>query len=204
VLVAVELAEEGVGRGQRRAQVAVGLVRLGGTAFVDGRRALDDVLEALALRLAQRVEELVEVDRRRRVRVGDHGAVVQRGRVVGTRRQRHVAVRDPRQGGGADHRRGSLVQGAIEADPHLGAAVVGELDRVDRADRLASDQDLVPVDELAPGLEQELVADPFAAASEDDQGDGDDGERECAERDRPATRSGWRRRSTRSHPGSGS
>ena len=62
--VACQLCEQAVGRDQRRAQVLVGLVRLGSLARVDGGRPLDDVSERLALRAPQRVEELVEVDRR--------------------------------------------------------------------------------------------------------------------------------------------
>ena len=54
--------------------------------------------------------------------------------------------------------------------------VLGERDLVDRADRLAADQDLVAGDELAAGLEQELVLVPLVAAEEQqrDEHDGDD------------------------------
>ena len=111
-LVAVELLEQAIRRDQRGTQVLVGLVRLGAVAGVDRRRALDDVAEGLALRAAQRVEELVEVDRAGRVDLGDGRVVPQLRVVVRTRLDRDVAVGDPRERGRADDRRGALVERA--------------------------------------------------------------------------------------------
>ena len=51
---------------------------------------------------------------------------------------------------------------------------------------LSADQDLVALDELASGLEQEAVLVSAVAAREEDEADGDDGEHERAERGHPA------------------
>ena len=61
-------------------------------------------------------------------------------------------------------RRGALVQRLVDRDLDLRLGVVGEVDLVDRADRLAADQDLVAGHELAAGLEQELVVVAVVAA----------------------------------------
>ena len=86
---------------------------------------------------------------------------------------------------------------AIDGDLDLGLAVVGELDLVDGADRLAADQDLVALDELAAGLEQEPVLVAAVAAAEEDEGDRDDDEHQRAERGDSAypaaAPDGWRR-----------
>ena len=174
-LVAAELLEEAVGGDQRRAQVLVGLVRVLGpgedsllvvAASVDHRGALDDVLERLALGLPQGVEELIEVDGGGRVDLGDDAAVGEFGRIVGPGGDRDVAVGDPRERGGADHGGGPLVQGAIDRHLHLRLGAVGELDVVDRAHRFAADQHLVPLHQLATGLEDQLVVIATVAAEQ--------------------------------------
>ena len=81
-LVLGELADEPARGRQQRVEVLRGLARLRLLALVLRREALDDVLERAAGLLVERVEDLVEVDdRRRRVRA-QHGAVVELGRVA--------------------------------------------------------------------------------------------------------------------------
>ena len=72
--------------------------------------------------------------------------------------------------------RGALVKRLVDRDRHLGLGVVGERDLVDRAHRLAADQDLVAGHELAAGLELEVVAVAVVAPEEQhrDQDRGDD------------------------------
>ena len=65
----IDLVDEPRGRRQRRVEVLRRLVGLLALARRTARRALDDLLQRLARRRVERVEELVEVDGRRR-RVG--------------------------------------------------------------------------------------------------------------------------------------
>ena len=181
-LVEVELLDQVVGGDQRRAQEAVGLVGLLGASGVDGGRALDDVLEALALGGAEGVEELVEVDGGGGVDLGDDGAVAQAGGVVGAGGERDVAVGDSGEGGLADHRLGALVELLVDGDGDLGLAVLRQLDAVDGADRGAADQDLVVLDQLAAGLEDQVVVVAVVVAAEDEPGEGDDDQDEGADR----------------------
>ena len=64
----------------------------------------------------------------------------------------------------------------LHRDRHLGLGVVGEVDRVDCADRLAADEHLVARHELTARLEHELVLAPTVVAEEhdDDQRDRSD------------------------------
>ena len=66
----------------------------------------------------ERVEERVDVHRRGRVVGADLPAVVDLAVVVRSRLERHVAIRDPGQRGGADRGGGALVQ-AAEVVVHL-------------------------------------------------------------------------------------
>ena len=82
-------------------------------AAVPGGLALDELLQPLARLRVEGVEELVEVHRGggRGVR-SDQPPVGHLGRAVGPRRERHVAVGDPRQRRGADRGRGARWSGA--------------------------------------------------------------------------------------------
>ena len=59
------------------------------------------------------------------------------------------------------------MQFLVDADFDLGEVVVGEADFFDRADRVAADQHLVAIDELAGVLEDELVLVAAVATEED-------------------------------------
>ncbi len=63
------------------------------------------------------------------------------------------------------------MQRPVDRDVNLRLAVVGELDVVDAADRHPTDQDLVALDELAAGLEQQavVVAGPAAEQQNEDR-----------------------------------
>ena len=78
-------------------------------------------------------------------------------------------VGDPGERGGADRRRGALVQLLFDFDVDFGEVVVAELDAFDRADRRAADQDLVVGHQLGGVLEDEGVLVAAAAAEEDDR-----------------------------------
>ena len=141
--------------------------------------ALDDVLERAARLRVERVEDLVEVDdRRRRVR-GEHRAVVELGRVAGSHGQGDVAVGDARQRRQPDRRLGALAQrreGLLDLHGHRGLVVVGELDVGDRAHAAAADLDVVVAHELARVLEHERVLVTGAAAEEQQPGEDRDGQ----------------------------
>src|SRR5437588_26336 len=109
-LVEVELVDQVVGGAGRGVEVARRLVGLAASALVLLRRALDHLLEADPGPGVERVEQLVEVDRRRGLGGGKGGPVLERRRAVRPRRERDVAVRDARQRRLADHRLGPLVQ----------------------------------------------------------------------------------------------
>ena len=149
--------------------------------------ALDDVLQVAAGLLVERVEDLVEVDDRRRRR----GRRAWRRRrapwpAPGAGRQRDVAVRDARQRREPDRRLGALAQRRDrlldpDARPPPGCRRVSSID-CDRADAPAAHLDVVVGHELARVLEQQRVLGPAAAAEQqqprgerDDQGEGEDG-----------------------------
>jgi hypothetical protein len=127
----------------------------------------------LALWTAQGVEELVEVDRRGRVDFGDRLVVLELGRVVGPRLDRDVAVGDPGERGRADDRGAALVERAVDRDVDLRLPVVGQLDVVDAADRGASDQNLVALDQLSARFKDQAVVVGVAAAREEQDDDRD-------------------------------
>ncbi len=158
--------DEGAGAVEADAEVLEGLVGVGPAAGVDVGVALDEVAEAAADRGREGVEELVDVDRGRGRGEAERGAFVQRRVAVRAGADRDVVVGDAGERGGADRRRGALVQLLFDADLDLGEVVVGQLDAFDRADRLAADQHLVVGHELARVLEEEVVL-VFAAAAED-------------------------------------
>ncbi len=81
-VVAVELAEEAARRRQRRVEVQQALAVRVAVAAVLARRAADDVAQRRTRRRIERVEELVEIDRRGGGRLRDRRAVRQVGRRV--------------------------------------------------------------------------------------------------------------------------
>ena len=123
---------------EERAEVLGRLARLLALAVVLVAEASDDVPETLARAVVERVEERVDVHRRRRLVSADLPAVIDLAAVVRARLERHVAVGDSRQRGGADRRRGALVQAA---------EVVVDLQRDDglRLDRRARCRRRVPI-----------------------------------------------------------
>jgi hypothetical protein len=135
-------------------------------------RALEDVLEALARRPVQGVEDLVEVDLGGRVVGGDRAAVVDRR--VGDRSdpQVHVAIGDPRERGLANRRLGALAQrlviGLVDAEGQLGLAVRSQGDVGDRPDRVAGHLDEIAAHDLAGVLEDRLDRVGRAAGEHDD------------------------------------
>ena len=135
---------------------------------------------------SMRVEDLVEVDDRRRLGEVQAGAFVQLLVGVGRQRQRDVAVGDARQRGEADDARGALAQrrvGLLDLDLDRREVVVGQLDRAHGADPPAGDLDVVVLDELARRLEQQRVLVPAAAAEEQQVAREEDGQDERGQRD---------------------
>ena len=97
-------------------------------------------------------------------------ALVELRGVVRAGRERDVAVGHARERGGADERRRALVQGrelVPDRDLDRGLVVVGQRDRVHRADAPAPDLDVVALDDLARVGEAQLVL--GAAAAEEEQ-----------------------------------
>ena len=181
-LVAIELLEQAIRGDERRAQVLVGLVGLRALAGVDRRGALDDVPQRLPLGTAQRVEELIEVDRAGGVGLRDDRVAPELRAVVRAGLDRDVAVGDPGEGGRADDRRGALVQRPVNGDVDLRLSVVGQLDVVDAPDGDAPDQDLVALDQLAAGLEEQAVVVGVAAARKQQDEDRDRDQHQGADR----------------------
>ena len=184
LLIGDELVHQPSRRAQRGVEVLRGRVGLDAAIVVPRRAALDDVLQRLARLGVQRVEELVEIDDRRRLVGPQRGAVGQRGIGVRPRRQRDVAVGDARERGRPDQRRRPLVQrrvGLLDRDRDLGLVVVGQRDLADRADAPAADLHVVVLDELPGVLEAQLVG-GAAVASQQQDGDDGDGEDERAQR----------------------
>ena len=165
--VAGQLGEQPPGRRQRRGEVLVGALGALRVAVIERRRALDHVAKPGPDLGPEGVEELVEVDRGGRLRSVQGRPVAELGRVVGPRGERDVAVRDPRQRGGADDRRRSLVELLVDRDRDIGLGVLGQADVVDGADRLSGHQDLVSVDELTAVLEQQVVRVPARPSEQD-------------------------------------
>ena len=168
--VAIELADEPAGGRQRGAEVLGRLLDVLGLARVLGRRALDDLLQALAGLRVERVEQLVEVDRRRRLVGAQRVPVVELAVRVRPRRQRDVAVGDARQRRRADHGGRAVVQRrevVVDRDRDLRLVVVRQLDLAHRADAAAADLDVVVLDELPRVLEHQLVRVLAAARQQD-------------------------------------
>ena len=97
-----------------------------------GLEALDHALEVLARLRVERVEQLVEVDRRRGLRDRDRRVVGQRLARVRAGRDRDVAVRDARQRRQPDDRLRALAQrrvGLVDVDRDRRLVVGGQLDR---------------------------------------------------------------------------
>ncbi len=185
-LVGVEFAGEGADPVERGAEVLVGVVGVFALAGIDFRVALDEVAEPLADRGREGVEELVDVDRRRRRGEAQFGPVFERRVAVRAGADRDVVVGDAGERGGADHRGRPLVQFLADFDVDFGEVFVAEVDAFDRADRRAADQHLVVGHQLAGILEDERVLVAAAAAEEDDP-EGDDHHREGRDR----RDSGW-------------
>jgi hypothetical protein len=171
-----QLARDARARRERRVEVLERGVRLGGLAVVLLRSALDDVLKTLARLRVERVEELVEVDRRLGLVGSDLAAAVDLRRAVGARLELDVAVGDPRQRRRANDGGRALVQ-RVEAgaDRHLHArlGMVVESDRLDLADRASRHLDEVALHELAGVRERRRdgVARPAAEHEERDHDD---------------------------------
>ena len=187
--VAVELAEEPARRRQRRVQVVERQALLLGLPDVLRGGVLEERLDRGPRRRVERVEQLVEVDRRGRLRLRDRPAALDRVRLalrLGPRREVEldVAVRDPRLRRLPDHGLRALGQRLVRVvDRHrdLGLAGVGQLDAVDRARRRAADLDLVADYELAGVLE--VALDGVAAATPEQQDrEDDDRDDHCADR----------------------
>ena len=115
---------------------------------------------------------------------GDRLVVLQLGGVVGSRLKRDVAVCDPRQRRRADDCGGAFVQRPVDRDVHLSLSAVGQLDVVNGPDRGTSDQDLVALDQLSAGLEQQAVVVAVAAAGEQEDDDRDRDQDQGADRGR--------------------
>ena len=77
------------------------------------------------------------------------------------------------------------MQRPVDGDVDLRLAVVGQLDVIDAPDRSPADQDLIAIDELAAGLEQQPVVISAAAAGDQENDDRDDDEDQGAERGQP-------------------
>ncbi len=182
-----QFAEERPGAVEADAEVLEGVVAVLPAPGVPGRVAADELAEAAANRRREGVEELVDVDRGGGRGEAQSRVVVQRRIAVGAGADRDVVVGDAGERGRTDDRRGALVQLLFDADHDLGEVVVGQLDALDRADRLAADQDLVVGNELAGVLEEEVVA-VLAVAAEDDDAERDHRNRQ--HRDRRDSRGG--------------
>ena len=184
-----QLADELARGREQRVEVLRRLIRLRAAPGVLLGEAADDVAQAAAGPLVERVEDLVEVDDRGR-RVGrQRRAVRQLLRVLRPRAERDVAVRDARQRGQPDRRLRALAQrrdGLLDADLDRRLVVVGEVDRPHRAHAPPADLDVVVRHQLAGRLEQQRVLLPLRAAEEeqprregDDQGECEDGGGAC-------------------------
>ncbi len=172
--VPVQLLDEMRGGHHRRCEVVRRAVRLPLLALVPVREPLDHSLEAAARRRVQCVEELVELDDRRRVVRVEHGAVVERRAEVRPRVDVDVAIGDPDQRLGADRGRRPAVKRrelVLDRDLHLGAAVRGQLDPGDAPGRRAADAHDVALDELARVVEDEPVGVRVLAPDEQEQHD---------------------------------
>ena len=151
VLVLRRLVDQAARAGEQRVEV---LGRLGGLralAVELGLEALDHALQVAPGLRVERVEQLVEVDRRRRLRDRDRRVVRQRPARVRAGRDRDIAVRDARQRRQADDRLRALAQrrvGLLDADPHRRLVVGGQLDRAHAADRAPADLHVVALHQL--------------------------------------------------------
>jgi hypothetical protein len=177
LFVGVQIAGEGAGAVEADAEVFEGPVGVFAATGVDAGVALDELSQAAAHRGREGVEELVDVDRGGSRGEAKRGVACQRRIAVRPGADRDVVVGDAGERGRPDRRRRPLVQFLADADDDLGQVVVGQLDAFDRADRLAADQHLVVGNELARVLEEQVVL-VFAAAAEDDHGEGNHGNRE--------------------------
>jgi hypothetical protein len=148
-------------------------------------RALDDRLEVLARLRVERVEDLVEVDGRRRAVLVDHAAVGDRRGLAAGKAQVDVAVGDAGHGGLADGGERAAAQRRVvlvDLQGQLRLAVRRQLDVGDLASGDAGDLDEIALDELRGVLElrRDGVA-PTAAADQqhrgENHGEGDGGER---------------------------
>jgi hypothetical protein len=159
--VDVDLLEQSVRGRQRRVEVRPARARLGAAARIDVVLPADEAAQGLARLRVEGVEELVEIDRGRRLALADDAVRRdRRGVVAGWELEVDVAVRDPGERGEPDRRVGALPQGRgiavhLRLDPRL--AVGRELDVLDAAHGLAADLDLVALDDLGGVLEQEVV-----------------------------------------------
>ena len=130
-----QLFERPPGRLKRRVEVRDAALGLPGASGVGGPETADDAAQRLALLGSEDVEELIEIDRRRRVLRVDGAAV--RDRLVGawSEAQVDVAVGDAGEGRRANDALGALAQGrvlVVDADAQLGLAVVGQGDVLGR------------------------------------------------------------------------
>ena len=166
-LVAGDLVEELAPRRECWLEVLVAAAGALGVARVQLRLALDYVLERLARLRPEGVEELVEIDDRCRVAALDRRPVGKSGLVVRPRGDRHVAVGDPRERGGADDGGRARVEGLVDRDRDVGVPVVRQGDAVDGPDGLSGDEHLVAADELATVLEDQVIGATGAASEED-------------------------------------
>ena len=177
--VAVELAEQPTGGGERRVEVGDALVELLALALDLVGRAVDHALQRLARLRVEGVEDLVEVDGGGRRVLLDHALV---GDPLGALRrhpQVDVAVGDARQRGLADGGQRAAAQRRVvlvDLHRHRGLAVLGEVDAGDLADRRAAGLDQVALYELGGVLEVrgDGVAAARATEQEDGNHDGDD------------------------------
>ena len=181
--VGVQLAEQARGGRQRRVEVQQAGVHLLAAAGVLGVEALDQALEVLAGGLVERVEDLVEVDRRGGRLLPDRAAVGDRPLARAREAQVDVAVGDAGEGGLADGGERALAQRGVllvDAQGQLGLAVGREADVLDLAGRHAGDLHEVALDELRGVLEARLdlvaVAGPAQQQHRDDRDGGDKGD----------------------------
>src|SRR3954453_5038648 len=180
--VAVELAEQPARGGERGVEIGDARVELLALPLDLPGGALDDARERLAGRGVERVEQLVEVDRRRRRILVDDPAVGDLRGAVGGHAQVDVAVghageRRLADGGG----RPAAQRGGVLLDAHRdpGLAVRREVDGLDLADRRAAGLDEVALDELRgvlePGLDDVAAARRAQEEERDRYGHDDEG-----------------------------
>src|SRR5215211_1642383 len=190
-----QLVEQPAGGGQGRVEVLEADVRLVAASLELPGLVLEEVLEALARLRIERVEELVEVDRRRGLVRADRASVIDLFRAVRREGQLDVAVGDARQGRLADGRVRARVQRLVlVVDLHLdvGLAVVRDRDVLDRADRHAPDLHRVALYELPAVVELRGDRVRVVAGAEEhdrDKGNSGDDRTKCGHASDPADRS---------------